>query len=132
KLSMKRSPLARKTPLARSRVLDRGALGANPIPLSSLKPSTFKRKARRARAGDDPAYLKFIRRLPCVVGERFGRCVRRIDPHHMVGGKGHQKRGKSQTVSDRNTLPLCRRHHDDFHAERGVFKGWTPEERRVF
>jgi hypothetical protein len=129
---MKRSPLTRKTPWRPERKARSCALGASPMPLSSLKRTAFKRKARRAQPGDDAARLAFCRRLPCVVGPRFGRCRRRIDPHHMTGGKGAQKRGKSQKVSDRNTLPLCRRHHDDFHAGRGIFLGWTDEQRRVF
>jgi len=97
-----------------------------------LRRTRLVSRPRKPKPGDEPERLAFARRMPCVVGPRFGRCRRRIDPHHMTGGKGEQRRGKSQTVSDRNTLPLCRRHHDDFHAGRGVFLGWSDDERRVF
>lgn len=36
----------------------------------------------------------------------------------MTGG------GMGTKVSDRMTMPLCRRCHRDFHALAGRFKGW--------
>ena len=72
------------------------------------------RSATRKKTGKDPAYLKWIRTLPCV-------CCRwpifwetlhvqpresgRIEAAH-VGG-----RGLSQKCNDRETIPLCRWHH---------------------
>lgn len=98
-----------------------------------LERSAMKRKARRAKPGDDAKYLKWIRSLFCLVGGPKKRdCRGRLDPHHMIGGRGDQKRGKGQTVGDMDTISLCRRHHDDFHNERGFCHGWTKEGRRVW
>lgn len=33
---------------------------------------------------------------------------------------------------DRETMPLCHRHHRDFHDGKGLFDGWTRLERRVW
>ena len=87
-----------------------------------LKRSAFKRtKARPNPAGHDPAHLACIRRLPCCVcGTR-----RRVDPHHSTAGRAF-----SRKASDHATMPLCRRHHDEFHGARGHFEGWDRAKRR--
>jgi hypothetical protein len=53
----------------------------------------------------DPAYLAFIRSLPCSVCPRD----RTIEAAHV----GH--RGLSQKSSDRETVPLCSLHHKEQH-----------------
>jgi hypothetical protein len=53
----------------------------------------------------DPAYLKFIRSLPCAVCPRD----KGIEAAH-VG-----RRGLSQKSSDRETIPLCSLHHQEQH-----------------
>lgn len=79
---------------------------------------------RRVRAGKprrasalDPAYLRFIRSLPCCA------CGRRAPSHahHEIGGG----RGKGQKAPDRRTLPLCSQCHADFHALAGSFCDYT-------
>lgn len=77
---MKRSRLARKTPLKAHRV------------------------SKRFAAERVPAYLAWIKTLPCVIGHGCGGV---IDPHHVRGRK----------VNDVGTVvSLCRVHHEEFHA----------------
>lgn len=119
---MKRSPLKRKK--------------AMPKPTGYLKRKTPLRRsspkaiaAKRVRAGlADPEYLKWIRTIPCIAPSCGAK--HRVQPHHMTGGQGEQRRGMSQKVHDRNTLPLCSRHHRAFHAGKGIFKDWSKLERR--
>jgi len=56
---------------------------------------------RRSRPERNPVYLRFIRRLPCVV------CgvMRYIEAAHFG------PRGLGQKADDRQTLPLCHKHH---------------------
>ena len=77
------------------------------------------RSATRKKTGKDPAYLKWIRTLPCVccaIGDwgpgwlevlcrSLGAVGVRLEAAH-VG-----KRGLSQKCNDRETIPLCRWHH---------------------
>ena len=53
----------------------------------------------------DPAYLAFIRSLPCAVCFR----TRNVEAAH-VG-----RRGMGQKSSDRETIPLCSLHHREQH-----------------
>lgn len=72
-------------------------------------------------AGEDRAYLDWIRSLPCWVG---GACLGAVQPHHRTGA------GKALRSHDHETIPLCAKHHDDFHTLRGYFYGWTKADRR--
>lgn len=82
-------------------------------------------KPRRGRFLDEP-YLKWLRSLPCVVCGTFSR----IDAAH-VG-----PRGLGQKCSDREALPLCRRHHvDGEHSHhvlgRGFWSFWKLDRFRL-
>lgn len=121
---MKRSPLQRKTPLARTS----GLLTSKPLErVSELKRTAMKRKApkiRTASEGGDPEYLAFVRRQRCCA---CGSLPPSHAHHETLGG-----RGKSQKAPDRRTLPFCFGDHDDFHLVRGRFKGWSREKRKAF
>ncbi len=94
-------PLRRKTPLKRS-----------PFKRSRPKPNP---------AGHAPAHLAWIRQQPCCVcGGTFG-----VVPHHSTVG-----RGLSRKTSDRETMPLCVKHHREFHGASGYFGGWGKRDRR--
>ncbi len=67
----------------------------------------------------DEAYREHLRRQRCCVWTTD--CSGPVEAHHHTG-KG---RGKGQKGSDRHMMPLCRKHHADFHAARGFFGGWT-------
>lgn len=111
---MKRTPLTRKTPMKRSRFVKR------PLP---------KRAPER---GGDVDYLAWIRMLPCA------RCgVNGIShAHHSTGA------GMGLKSDDRDAMPLCSPHvdgrmtkpgcHREFHDNRGLFDGWTREDRRIW
>lgn len=124
---MKRSPLKRRKRLPAKRVTPR--------------------RSSRVR---DEAYLAWVRLQPCAVhescisvlrspdarrGEGLGveilfdlaRCSGPIDPDHKREGVG-----AGMKASDRDAWPCCRRHHDDRHALRGVFAGWSRDQLREF
>jgi hypothetical protein len=86
----------------------------------------MRRRRKRPGARSDLAYMAFIRMLPCAAAV-LGRCAGRIDAHHAG-----EKPGVAMKAHDRTCIPLCRGHHDDFHAHRGPFAGWTKGERRVW
>jgi hypothetical protein len=135
---MKRTPLARNTPL-KAKSVDpktgerRFSTFAQPIGAaartSSLKRTRMQLRRRRAKPGDDPAYKAWIKTFPCVVG---GLRCEESDPHHIIDGRGAQRKGMGQTAKDRDTFPMCRQHHDEFHDRVGFCKGWTDDERRTF
>lgn len=68
------------------------------------------RSATKKRMGRNPAYLAWIRTLPCVCCEQLLRSLRseQCGPTEAahVG-----ERGLSQKSSDLETIPLCRWHH---------------------
>lgn len=123
---MKRTALLRRTPLRSTRSL----LTAKPlVRASELKRTSLKRKPRRPKPGDDPAYKAFVKAQPCCVG---GKRCGKVDPHHLIDGKGDAKKGMGQTAPDRFLLPICRRHHDAFHDGKGFCRGWDAAQRLTF
>lgn len=100
--------------------------------LGTTKPierTAMKRKARRAKPGDEPKYKAWIRLQPCVVG---GELCGPADPHHVIDGHGGARKGMGQTAPDRFLLSMCRAHHNQFHAGTGFCKGWSDGKRREF
>lgn len=52
-------------------------------------------------------YLDWVKTLPCCAcGDPTT-----VDPHHRIGNK----KGMSLRSSDFQTMPLCRKHHDELH-----------------
>lgn len=70
-------------------------------------------------AGEDSAYLDWIRSHPCAV-DRCGESA--IHAHHRTGRKG-----MSQRAHDHQAMPLCWKHHRQLHDLAGFFAGWTGE-----
>ena len=101
---MKRSALKRKTALRRSRFIAK------------------ERATKQQRRSGDPAWLAWVRTLPCC------SCGARppSHPHHSTGG------GMGMKSSDRETMPLCARCHRSFHDGTGKFDGFTKAQRRLF
>lgn len=123
--------------------------GSNPAPLTFPKPSRPKKAPRRLtrktwmrkraprrlqRAGSDPVYLDFVRSLPCAVEKSSGLyrgtmalvsptlfCEGRIHAHHAIH--------RSQGGKDDSAVPLCDRHHRQWHDANGVFAGLSRLER---
>lgn len=72
------------------------------------RPSNLQQKFPKSVTIKDPAYIEWIRSLPCVV--TGSRSV--SDPHH-VSEQGHgSMAGKT---SDRRAIPLCHRLHVELH-----------------
>lgn len=131
---MKRTELKRKTPLkakkrleskpqlvTRKKKLERGS--------SLLRKTPLKAKRRRPKPGDDPKYKAWIKTQPCVVG---GKRCGKVHPHHMINGDGDARKGMAQTAPDRFLLPLCSRHHRNFHDGKGFCQGWDEARRKTF
>lgn len=69
---------------------------------------------RRALADIDPAYLEWIRTLPCVVCQRREHGTGRFLPVLQLGPTESAHivdRGLGQKCPDRETIPLCVAHH---------------------
>lgn len=68
--------------------------------------SPLKRKPRKKRAGDAPAYLAWLHTQPCQLWPSLLTvCAGPIEAHHAGD------RGLSQRAPDRTAIPLCARHH---------------------
>lgn len=119
---MKRSPLNRKTPLARGKPLDRGskplkrtplARGKNGLARSNLKPQSERRKAERGRR--EAVRAATIRRAggECqaagIVPEIA--CWGPLDVDEVIG-RGVKPGGH---LDETNTQALCRAHHSWKH-----------------
>lgn len=71
-----------------------------------------KRRPRRlSRPGSDPAYLDFVRSLPCYLCSTCDG----IHAHHAIH--------RSQGGTDKDAIPLCMRHHQQWHDHNGAFAG---------
>jgi hypothetical protein len=76
----------------------------------------------RQRRERDPAFLQWIRRLPCVAGLVKGGCLGPIEAAHLRysdAARGRVNPGMQKKPSDRYATPLCNSHHQsDQHARR--------------
>jgi hypothetical protein len=54
----------------------------------------------------DRAHLARVAELPCVICGRHP-----VQVHHCIHGRYSQRK-----ADDRETIPLCREHHDELHA----------------
>lgn len=90
-----------------------------------------KRRPRRlSRTGSDTAYLARVRTLPCHVQPLAAfdplfvfqsTCRGRVHAHHAIH--------RSQGGKDSDAIPLCERHHQQWHDANGVFAGLSKLER---
>lgn len=69
-------------------------------------------------AGEDPKHLTLLRTFPCAL--RSSTCDGPTEAHHSTHG-----RGMAQRAHDHEAIPLCRRHHAEFHKASGWFGGWS-------
>lgn len=97
---MKRTALKRKTPMNRG------------------KPMAKKSKTKREARDGDPAYLDFVRTLPCCA---CGYSRELSHPHHAIG----RMKGMGAKVHDRLTMPLCWACHRAIHDGKGIFEYMT-------
>lgn len=95
---MKRTALARKTPLNAKK----------PMARKPIKRKTKRKQSTDKRWRSEP-YLAFVRSLPCCNCQGPGR-----DPHHVIGLHWGLS-GQGLTAPDSFTMPLCRACHDAVH-----------------
>ena len=105
---MKRTPLKRRTPLARA---------------GRLRARTPRRVVRQL---GHPGHLARVRTLSCAA-LGMSSCFGPMAAHHAG-----PRPGVGMKCSDLETHPFCMTHHALWHAGRGPFKGWTREMRRVW
>lgn len=103
----------------------RVAKARKPLRRSYMK----KRRPRRlSRPGSDPAYLEWVRSLACCVywigGLNWNGCDQRVHAHHAG-----RRPGVSMKADDKTAIPLCDRHHRQWHDANGVFAGLSKLER---
>jgi hypothetical protein len=78
-------------------------------------------------ANDDPKYLTWLRKQPCCAPYVNNTpCPYVAEAHHPTGA------GMSLRGSDRDAIPLCRRHHQAIHDFRAPFFGWDKYQRRTW
>lgn len=73
----------------------------------------------------DVDYMIWVKTQPCLVASDL--CEGGIDAHHA--GKRH---GMSTKADDATCIPLCHRHHIEWHGACGPFKGWSKDQRHAF
>lgn len=86
-------------------------------------------KADRGRVRDN-GYLAFLRRQPCVIGEKYGQVACCDGPtqaaHIRYGKPGELPTGMQRKPNDDRCTPLCAHHHAQQHAsgERWWWQHW--------
>ena len=89
-------------------------------------PLRRKRLRRLDRPGSDPGYKAWVHTQCCSVGSMgLGWwCEGPIQQAHLRNGTGIGRK-----EPDRNSIPLCRSHHEQYDQHRGVFEGWDRSRR---
>lgn len=81
-------------------------------------------------AGEDSAYLDFVRRLECCACLGPGPC----QAHHNDSARDARgrRRGKGQRAHDHDAMPLHMGCHGEFTERRGFCDGWTNKKREAW
>lgn len=89
-----------------------------------------KRK-RASSVRDDSPYRTFVQGLPCVCAS-MGGCSGDIIAAHAT--LGPNEKGTSLKVDDRQVIPMCCQHHDEFdgRAQPRFTDRWSKEQRYDF
>lgn len=82
-------------------------------------PQRKRSKPRRSSRVRDGEWLLAVKRLPCCAPGAPRSCEGQVEADHAG------TRGLGQKCSDRQTIPLCSRHHRDRHGLTGPFRGWS-------
>ncbi len=54
----------------------------------------------------------------------------RLHAHHLKFGRGERRGGLGIRVHDKLSIPMCPRHHRQFHRSEGFFKAWSKDQKR--
>ncbi|HFT9628878.1 TPA: DUF968 domain-containing protein [Escherichia coli] len=83
------------------------------IAVDPESPESFMRRPKRRRWVDEK-YTRWVKMQPCAC------CGKPADdPHHLIG---HGQGGMGTKAHDIFTLPLCREHHNELHADPLAFE----------
>lgn len=77
-------------------------------------------------AGEDPDRVHFLHSQACAC-HPCPAPPREIEVNHPTYGRGLSQRG-----NDKDSFPMCGKHHRQFHAGKGYFEGWSREKRRAW
>lgn len=101
----------------------------NRKPLKRLRWMVAKppRRVTRPGPGSDPAYLAKVRKLDCCAPRVWVFTGLTDDEEHGGDVVAHHAGPKS---NDSTAVPLCVKHHDQWHNGNGVFKGLGKDARR--
>lgn len=77
----------------------------------------------------DMPYMAAVRAMRCCVGRlEPGFCSPGgVEAHHAG-----ERPGVGLKAPDNTCIPLCRRHHAEWHAASGYFRGWDRARRRIW
>jgi hypothetical protein len=73
----------------------------------------------------DFPYMRWVKAQRCVMHLRDG-CDGVVEAHHAGD------RGFGQKAHDHTCVPLCTKHHREWHDCLGIFRGWPKDKRREF
>src|SRR5215468_9034822 len=95
-----------------------------PLPRPKKRKPLRRKPARRlSRLGSDPGRLEFCRAFPCVMNSLV--CDGPIEASH-----DRNMTGLGRKEADDRTVPMCRKHHQDWEQHKGWCEGWTKEFRK--
>ncbi len=87
-----------------------------------------RRETQRRGPPRDEAFKAFVRTLRCIHPEPTDPC----DGLPIQASHTGEDKGGSMKASDFSCLPQCPRHHTDWDQRRGVFTGWSREQRQAW
>lgn len=73
----------------------------------------------------DAVYLRNVRALMCIVGVPGVHCYGRTHAHHAG-----ERPGMSRKAPDDTAVPLCLKHHEEWHNASGYFRHLDKDGRR--
>ncbi|MGK3355006.1 DUF968 domain-containing protein, partial [Escherichia coli] len=83
------------------------------IAVEPESPESFMKRPKRRRWLNEK-YTRWVKTQPCAC------CGKPADdPHHLIG---HGQGGMGTKAHDLFVLPLCRKHHDELHADTVAFE----------
>ncbi|WP_123056625.1 DUF968 domain-containing protein, partial [Escherichia coli] len=83
------------------------------IAVDPESPESFMKRPKRRRWVNEK-YTRWVKTQPCACCSKPAD-----DPHHLIG---HGQGGMGTKSHDIFTLPLCREHHNELHADPLAFE----------
>lgn len=85
-------------------------------------------------AGEDPAYVDWIRRQRCLaIGMEGHRCKGPVQAHHAGSRVGRPVvKGGDRRAHDRTAIPICLQAHTELHDASGPFRAMQKAAKRLW